>query len=330
MSDGHPEVGALIDELLDGTISVAGAARLSAALERDPAFAREVAARALLHDALDREHHDAVAGRAHAWRVRMASLARRAGAVAAAAAVASMIVWAAVRTVPPASASDVVARLVSAAHEGDRTYVLRADSDSRPFGKRREGREGAASWKLGADGRRPQPPIDGAVLTVRDPNRYVLVRTDADGRVVVTGCDGRAAWSVPASGPVRTSDDVRRFSGAVPGSRLDLPFINPHESLADLGSSYELAMLPASPREGQRWPRIVAARRPDAKGGPRTIEIAYDPESGVIHAMRLGQLPQARGGPRAVVFELVDQPSLQESFYSHDAHHEAGRPVLKE
>lgn len=330
MSSCRPELDARVDDLLDGTISADGAAELSRALEGDPAFAREVAARALLHDALDREHRDAKAGRAHAWRVRMAALARRASAVAAGIAVASMIVWVALRTMPPASASDVVARLVSAARAGDRTYVLRADTDSRSMGKRRDDREGAASWKQGTDGRRPQPPIDGALLTVRDPNRYVLVRTDADGRSIVTGCDGRQAWAVPADGPVRTSEDVRRFSGAVPGSRLDLPFVNPHESLADLGSSYDLVLLPAAPREGQRWPRIVATRKSDAKGGPRTIEIAYDAESGVIHAMRLGQLPQARGGPRAVVFELVDQPSLQESFYSHDAHHDAARQVLKE
>jgi hypothetical protein len=218
---------------------------------------------------------------------------------------------------------------VATARGGDRTYVLRADSAARPAGKRRD----EASLPLdprAKDSRRRQVPIDGAVLTVRDPNRYVLVRTDDRGRQVVSGSDGTKAWLVPADGPVRTSGDTRRFSGALPGSRHDLPFINPHESLSDLAANYTVVIHPAQPASGQPWPRISATRRADSKGGPRTVEIEYDPESGVIRMMRLGQLPQARGGPRAVAFELVDTSAVADSYFSHNAHHDDGRVVLEE
>lgn len=330
MSDGQREFGALASDLLDGTLSAEGSAALSEAVERDPEMARELARLAMLHDALDREHCDAVVGRAEARRLKVARAVRRTISVAAALAVAGLVVWASIRTSPTARASDVVARIVARARTGDRTYVLSVESPAKPQGRRREDPAKDAHPGKGAYGRRMQPPIDGAVLTLRDPNRYVLMRTDADGRPVVSGCDGRQAWIVPADGPARTSADVRRFGGSLPGSRQDLPFINPHESLPELATSYTLTMLPPDPSEGHSWPRIMASRRADAKGGPRTIEIEYDPDSGVIRSMRLGQLPQAKGGPRAVLFELVDQSEVPESYYSHNAHHDTDRTVLKE
>ncbi|MBU3729420.1 MAG: hypothetical protein FGM37_09280 [Phycisphaerales bacterium] len=329
MSDGAADIRALASQLLDGTISVQGAAELSAAIERDPEAARELARLAMLHDALDRQYLDVAAGRAHARRWAVMHALRRVSAVAAAVAVATLAIWASVRSVPSADASDVLARIVATARGGDRTYVLRVDSAAKPAGKRRD--EALPSFDPRArDGRRRQAPIDGAVLTVRDPNRYVLVRTDDRGRQVVSGCDGATAWIVPADGPVRVSGDTRRFSGALPGSQHDLPFINPHESLPDLAASYSVVIHPAEPAAGQPWPRISATRRADAKGGPRTVEIEYDPESGMIRTMRLGQLPQARGGPRAVTFELVDTFAVADGHFSHRAHHDDGRAVLEE
>jgi hypothetical protein len=329
VSDGAAGIRELASQLLDGTISVQGAADLSAAMERDPAVVRELARMAMLHDALDRQYLDVAAGRAHARRWIVVRALRRVSAVAAAVAVTALVVWASVRTVPSADASDVLARIVATARGGDRTYVLRADSAARPASKRRD----EASLPLdprAKDSRRRQVPIDGAVLTVRDPNRYVLVRTDDRGRQVVSGFDGTKAWIVPAEGPVRTSGDTRRFSGALPGSQHGLPFINPHESLSDLAASYAVVSHLAQPAAGRPWPRISATRRTDAKGGPRTVEIEYDPESGVIRTMRLGQLPQARGGPRAVTFELLDTSAVAESYFSHSAHHDDGRAVLEE
>lgn len=327
MSDGAADIRELASQLLDGTISVQGAADLSAAMERDPAAVRELARMAMLHDALDRQYLDVAAGRAHARRWVVVRALRRVSAVAAAVAVTALVVWASVRTVPSADASDVLARIVATARGGDRTYVLRADSVAKPAGKRRD--EPSLDPRA-KDGRRRQVPIDGAVLTVRDPNRYVLVRTDDRGRQVVSGFDGTESWIVPAEGPVRTSGDARRFSGALPGSQHDLPFIDPHESLLDLAANYTVVIHAAQPVSGQPWPRISATRRADSKGGPRTVEIEYDPESGVIRVMRLGQLPQARGGPRAVAFELVDTSDVADSYFSHRAHHDDGRTVLEE
>ena len=329
MSDGATGIRALANQLLDGTISMEGAADLSAAIEQDPAAARELARIAMLHDALDRQYRDVPAGRAHARRLAVLQALRRVSAVAAAVAMAALVVWVSVRTVPNADASDVLARIVATARGGDRTYVLRVDAAAKPSGKRRDDPLRPLEPRA-KDGLRPQVPIDGAVLTVRGPNQYVLLRTDERGRPVVSGCDGSRAWIVPAEGSVRTSGDVRRFSGALPGSQHDLPFINPHESLSDLAASYSIAIEPAEPAAGQAWPRIVATRRADSRGGPRTVEIEYEPESGMIRTMRMGQLPQARGGPRAVTFELVDTSAVPDDYFSHNAHHDDGRAVLEE
>ena len=329
MSDSAADIRELASQLLDGTISERGAADLSAAMERDPAAARELARMAMLHDALDRQYLDVPAGRAHARRWVVVHALRRVSAVAAAMAVAALVIWASVRTVPSADASDVLARIVATARGGDRTYALRVDSVAKLSGKRREEPLPLADARV-KDGRRRQVPIDGAVLTVRGPNQYVLMRTDERGRPVVSGCDGSRAWIVPAEGSVRTSGDVRRFSGALPGSQHDLPFINPHESLSDLAASYSVVIEPAEPAAGQPWPRIVATRRADSRGGPRTVEIEYEPESGMIRTMRMGQLPQARGGPRAVTFELVDTTAMADDYFSHNAHHDDGRAVLEE
>ncbi len=331
MNPDRHHLRSLAHAMLDGTLDESGSELLSDALATDPALAREVAELALLHDALSREHGAAIIGRNTARRLAAWSIVRRACAAAAVLAVAGVLLWTGLRTSPTASASDVVARLVARAREGDRTYTLRAVTvDDAGGGRRRRDAAPVAADADSAVGRGKQPSIDGAILTVRDPDRYVLVRTDSEGRRVISGCDGNRAWTVREDGTVRTSKDLRRFSGAVPGSKFDLPFLNPGDALAELGASYDIAIVPAAPAMGQPWPRIVGTRRVDARGGPRDIEIAYDASSLVIRSMRLGNLPQARGGPRAVDFELRDESSQPDSFYGHAAHHTADRPIIEE
>lgn len=326
MSQDRDQLLGLAHAMLDGTLDAAGADRLSRALASDPELAREVAALAVLHDALSKEHGAAVIGRTSARQVAAWTIVRRVAAAAAVLAVTGLLLWTGLRTSPTANAGDVVARLVARARTGDRTYVLRAVDEQ--GGKRR--RDAAPAADAAAPARDKQPSIDGAILTVRDPDRYVLVRIDAEGRRVITGCDGTQAWLVRDDGAVRTSKDLRRFSGAVPGSKFDLPFVHPHESLAELGASYDLVLVPPAPGLGQPWPRIVGSRRTDARGGPRTIEIAYDPSTSIIHSMQLGNLPQARGGPRSVEFQLRDESSQPDAFYGHAAHHAPDRHVIEE
>jgi len=291
------------------------ARRVSDEIAANPVRAREFARLAMLHDAVDRALTSRVEARGAAQRLRVIPVLRRAALVAAVIALAFGAAWLAIGTTREASASDVLARLIEVARSGDRTYFVRAlDAGSRSAIERRNGR--------------PAPSIDGAVLSMRLPASYVLARLDGEGGEVLTGSDGTSAWIVPARGPVRVSRDPRRFSGALPGSKSGVAFVDPHGDFKELAASYELRLLP--PSAGMPLARIVATRRSDARGGPRRVEIAYEPETSLIRVMRLENLPQARGGPRSVEFELVDDAPLDARFFSHESHHGADRAVIEE
>jgi len=163
---------------------------------------------------------------------------------------------------------------------------------------------------------------------VREPNLYVLARVDEAGTETITGSDGSRAWIVPAKGPVRVSNDPKRFSGALPGSQQGIVFIDPHVDLAELAQSYDLKLVPATRPDALA--RIEGTRRSDARGGPKRIEISYEKSSALIRTIRLENLPQARGGPRTVEFELIDDARLGDDFFSHTSHHDASRVVTEE
>ncbi|MCA9078690.1 MAG: hypothetical protein KDA93_26935, partial [Planctomycetaceae bacterium] len=204
-----------------------------------------------------------------------------------------LIFWQSVSS-PVLAASDELQRIIQASEAAlDRTYAVTAlgeDVDS----------ESLASTVRGA-----KPSVDGALLHVRGPNQYVLVRYFADGTEFITGSDGTTAWSVPPRGRVRVSSDATRFRGAVPGQQHAIPFIDMRNSLRQLQESYELDLSPGTTPEG--WRRMNATRRATATGGPKQVTLWYDVQSGTIHRMLLERLPQARGGPRNVLLELTDE-----------------------
>lgn len=305
----------LAHAVLDGVAGEADAARLSAEIEANPARAREFARLSMLHDALERACAAGADGRTAARRQRVFSVARRVALVAALIAFAAGASWLALGTGRTASADDVLARIADVARKGDRTYYLRAIGASK-----------AAPAPKGSG--RPQPTIDGAILYLRAPDSYVLARIDANGDEALTGSDGRSGWIVPAKGAVRVSRDPSRFSGSLPGSKQAIAFVDPHGDLSALSAAYELKLEPAPTIDG--FSRVVATRKSDARGGPKRIEIAYDPATAVIRAMRLENLPQARGGPRSVEFELIDDAPLDARFFSHDFHHGSDREVIQE
>lgn len=308
----------LAQAALDVELSSDDAARFSDEIASNAVRAADFARLAMLHDALEREMNAAVEGRTIARRTRTVARIRRIAAVAAAVALTAGLAWIAFRTTPEASAAEVVARLVVAARSGDRTYFVRAVDDARkPARAVKEPR-----------GTRPQPSIDGAILYVREPNLYVLARVDEAGTETLTGCDGSRAWIVPAKGPVRVSADPKRFSGALLGSQQGIVFIDPHVDLAELAQSYDLKLVPATRPDALA--RIEGTRRSDARGGPKRIEISYEESGALIRTIRLENLPQARGGPRTVEFELIDDARLGEGFFLHTSHHDASRVVIEE
>lgn len=327
---GSDDFASLANAYLDGTLDAADRARLEARLASEPAAAREFAQLTLLHDALERELTAGVVGRldarsdahGHARETARFSGIRRRVLVAAIMMLAAGLAWILVSAPREASASDALARIVEVLRSGDRTYILRAiEGDARM--RRREA-------PAPAKNKRPPAPIDGAIVSLRNPSSFVLVRRDDAGREVISGSDGADAWIVPAEGPVRVSRDPTRFRGALPGGRLDLPFIDPHADLSTLARSYDIVVQKPAPAAGRPDARIVATRRADAHGGPKEIEIDFDPKTSLVRAIRLENLPQAQGGPRAVEFELVENAPLGAEYFSHEAHHAFDRPVIHE
>ena len=296
-------------------------ARLSAEIEADPARAREFARLMMLDDAIERSMHAGAPGRVAARSMRLRRHLGRMALLAASVAIAVGAAWLAFGIGRSASATDLLTRLAGVARSGDRTYLVSVPDGLRTTSPSRQARPREP-------GVRPEPSIDGAVLSLRGSDRYVLARVDDEGRRTLTGCDGSIAWSIGPNGRVRTSRDLARFQGAIPGSRHGIAFIDPRDGLEGLAKAYRLSMLAPSPDDPVA--RLVGERRSGTRGGPKRIEIAYDPESLVIRSMRLDNLPQARGGPRSVELELVDESELPEAFFTFGFHADPMQPVTAE
>lgn len=177
-------------------------------------------------------------------------------------------------------------------------------------------------------GARYQPDIDGAILHIRGSNQYVLIRHLTDGSEFITGSNGVTAWSVPPHGQIRVSQDLKRFRGALPGEKLDIPFINIRENLAQLLNTYNLSISEKKINTDLR--KIEAFRKAIVSGGPKEVTIWYHEDTGLIKSMLLERLPQARGGPRSIMIELIGTGELGPEFFNHDAHHDSSRVVIEE
>jgi hypothetical protein len=325
----------LVHATLDGDATDAERAELSRQVAADPERARAFARAALLHDAIDRELCAAAEGRASARRVHWAAGARRFAAAAAVVLVAGTVAFLATRGQPALAAGAEAARLAARACDSHRTYVIHAEPQGSREGARAAERRPRALAPAQRVPDRPRPPrakpsIDEALLHVGAPGSYVLVRTGADGTETVSGSDGRSAWSFAGDGPVRVSRDPSRFRGALPGEQHGLAFVDPVDGLKELLRSYDVAFDDSKADAAAGLRTIAATRRADASRGPKVVRITYDPADATIVRMQLDRLPQANGGPRSVTLELVEQSPLEPAFFTHEAHHGAGRTVIKE
>ena len=232
------------------------------------------------------------------------------GGLVAVAATVFVVVW--MSNPPQASAATELNRLIDKATDaGDRAYVIR-NLDAQPEQ---------------AEERRP--PIDGAKLYVRWPDKYVLVRKFPDGRPFVTGSDGEKSWSVPpaGAGAVRVSGDPLRFRGPVPGHQHGIPFADLRSDLVQLRDAYVVTPL-GSDTAAKRG--LLAIKKSVEYRGPNRVELWYDPATGVIHRMVFDGMPKARGGPDSVAVELLDRRELGDDFFRHQSHHAADRRVIEE
>lgn len=319
---------ALLHRFLDDELSAEDRARVDARVATDPDFARDLARAALLHDELAREFTSGTLGRVSATRVlRPRRIVRTAAAAAVFVAIAA-IAWSVLAGTPASAAHTELARIVARAAR-DRTYRIHVLADDagphRNDPRRRDERDPAREVPANSpDG------IEGAMLHLRGASSWVLVRRSFDGVESATGSDGSTAWSVPEHGPVRVSSDPARFRGALPGEQHDLPFVDPRDGLAELERAYDLELVPASARDGATRAHLVATRKPGVGRGPKRVALEYDPDTAAVVRMTFERLPQAKGGPRALELVLVDENALAADFFTHVSHHTQGREVVRE
>ena len=317
-----PDFDGLVAEHLDHDIDDDGRARLESLVSGDPRCARAMARAALLHDAIARELVAGELGRSAVHSGSIARLGRRAAVAAALLAAVGGMLWLGLSPRSAVAAERELSRIASVRADVRRVYRI----DAGESGDRR----GAERRKPDSRGARAKPGIDDALLHLGAPGCYVLERRDAEGQEAVTGCNGQSSWSITGRGAVRTSRSLTRFRGALPGEQHDLPFVDPSEGFARLQGAYDLSLGPSQLRDGREVRSIVAHRRADAARGPKDVTIEYDVESARVLRMEFDRLPQANGGPRSVTLELVGEHPLEPAYFSHEAHHDAGRKVISE
>ena len=314
----------LIHGYLDETLAAEQQVELANWIKESPAHSRQFAEAVLLHDrvraemlagAVVQNQHPVIANSSSSQRLWLRRFIAFSTALCLTLALGSFF-WQSVSS-PALAASDELQRIIQASEATlDCTYVVTALD------------ENVDSESLPSTVRGAKPSVDGALLHVRGPNQYVLVRHFPDGTEFITGSDGTTAWSVSPHGRVRVSNDATRFRGAVPGQQHAIPFIDMRNSLRQLQESYELDLSLETTSDG--WRRMHATRRATAAGGPKQVTLWYDARSGTIHRMLLERLPQARGGPRNVLLQLTDERDLGPAYFEHTSHHDTNREVIEE
>jgi len=321
------EIDRLIEGHLDGTLGDDDDARLGRLVAESAAVADRLARALLVHDRLiDLLRVEATAaGGVEAvptapppavHRSRSPGLALPLG-IAATLAVGILLLLRPAPANASASATAALESLVRAsAASTDRQYVIRV-VDHGP---------GGVSDPVPADVGGRKPGVDGARLFVRGSDRFVFIRTFADGTAFVNGCDGTIGWSVPPTGHVHLSRDQRRFRRGIPGERDDLPFLSLADGLAAFRRGYALALADTPDADGRM--RLDAVRTDRRHRGPARATILFhaDDEAGP-ERIELAGLSGDGPGPDGVVVELVDRTELPADFFDHAHHHDATRPV---
>ena len=181
--------------------------------------------------------------------------------------------------------------------------------------------------------RPPKAPLEGAVLHVRDSDRFVLIRKSMDGLPFVTGSNGQQSWAINGRGPVQISADVHHFDRDLPGHETSVPLTNIHDGLEQLRQAYDVQFSTIGPEEyevheGDTIRMLVAIKKPKERG-PQRVEIAYESKSGRILHMRFVQMPY---GPNRLDLRLslLNEDELPLEFFGHTSHHTPDRRIETE
>ena len=195
------------------------------------------------------------------------------------------------------------------------------------------GRQGGNPVEKPDRGRFPPAAfLDGARLHLRGSSQYVLEQALPDGFTRTLGSDGQTSWCIRGDGPVRTSTDPYHFGAGVLAGQQNTPFLELRTQLEDLRRFYQLEWFtpPTDPATPVRLKGLRGSRHSAAQGGPKEIELWFDPATGQIHRMLLNGLPRGAGGPASIALELASTAPLPQDFFHHQAHHEPSRRVEAE
>ncbi len=180
------------------------------------------------------------------------------------------------------------------------------------------------------EGRGPYPPsshLEGAVLWMKGPGKFALKQQLPNGETRLFGGDQQGSWTMRGTGPVRVSPDPTRFGRATFSAGGEVAFLDVRTQLSQIRSDYELSWLPDA-TDGTR--RLLASRQRPASGGPKEIELWFDPSEAVLRRMILRQLPKGQGGPRSLELSLLSVDPLPDEYFRHEYHHAPDRPVILE
>lgn len=322
--DFHPSIDELAPRVLHGQADDAECAELSRLLSHDPENRRRFLDHTALHSLLAQEAKaGAFAENPDEYFRRIEALPANQSkrilkfwlpAVAAAAAACLAIV-----AVLPMTASAALDRVINAMEKTvDRTYQITVLETA--------GAEAGTSHA----GRGRFPPanhLDGAKLWLRGPGEFVLSQSLPNGQTRIIGGDGSGSWSMRGDGPVRFSTDPQRFGRAIFDNSGEIAFLNLRTQLEEIRSLYQIEWLDRASR--QTW-KLRGLRRTHEQGGPREIELWFQPDSGLLEKMILRHLPRGNGGPRSIAITLRTTEPLPPDFFNHTRHHEPGRGILAE
>jgi hypothetical protein len=179
-------------------------------------------------------------------------------------------------------------------------------------------------------GRGPYPPashLEGAVLWMKGPGKFALRQQLPNGETRMFGGDQHGSWTMRGTGPVRVSPDPTRFGRATFSAGGEVAFLDVRSQLSQISSDYDLSWLPDA-RDGTR--RMLASRQRPASGGPKEIELWFDPSDAALRKMVLRQLPKGQGGPRSLELSLLSVDPLPDEYFRHEYHHAPDHPVILE
>jgi len=319
----HPAIDDLAPRVLLDMADDADRTELARLLAASPANRRRFLDHAALHGMLA---HEAKAG-AFAessgaffgqWERDAAPQPRRRVGFWLPAAAAAVVACVAVIMLLPARAAAAVDRVIHAMNEArDRTYQIKViEPAPDPAAARADrGRFPPANY------------LDDATLWLRASRGFVLSQSLPNGQTRVIGGDGTQSWSMRGDGPVRVSADPERFGRAIFARNGEIAFLDLRTQLDELKRSYRIEWLDRANRE--TW-KLRGLRRSADEGGPREIELWFNPASGLLERMVLRQLPRGNGGPRSIAVILLSTDPLPEDFFRHASHHEPERTILTE